>query len=86
MTTVTGKGVRPFGLLTGAGVGIAGAIGGSHRRTFLFIVIGALVGSVINTNVVHDNKAFAVGAIGAPRGATAGAVRGAVVRKLKVFT
>lgn len=87
MTTVTEKGAWPVGFLTGAGAALAGAISGSHPRTLLFIVVGAIVGWVINTNVVHEPEAFAVGAVfGAPLGAIAGAVTGSVLRKLKVFT
>jgi hypothetical protein len=77
-------GIWLFGLLTGVGGMIAGALGGTRRREIVAAFIGAASGWFLVAIFWSDRGAFAAGGVfGAPAGAILGAITGQILRKLK---
>jgi hypothetical protein len=70
------------GLITGAGVAIAGAITGSRLRLVALALAGAIIVWILLTAMTVVDDSFAFGAVfGVPTGAVLGAILGAMLRK-----
>lgn len=83
MTTYTAESWE-YGLLTGAGGAIAGAISGTHRRLIVAVLLGAALGwSMVALFFIGEGPFAAGGVFGAPAGAILGAIFGVILRKLK---
>jgi hypothetical protein len=84
MTTYTESWV--WGLLTGAGGAVAGAISGPDRRLIAVIVLGAALGWIIVAVLFMGSGSFAAGGVfGAPSGAVLGALIGVILRKKGIW-